>query len=61
MKAEKLAALLAVFGLALLFALLGALPVLANGVITVCPGGRPPATTRPSRRAWTLLAQAILC
>ena len=41
MKTENLTKLLAVFGLAALFALLAALPVLANGVISVCPEGPP--------------------
>ena len=41
MKTENLTKFLAVFGLAALFVLLAALPVLANGVITVCPEGPP--------------------
>ena len=41
MKTERLTSLLTVFGLAALFSLLAALPVLSNGVITVCPEGPP--------------------
>ena len=41
MKIEKLTALLAVLGLVVLFALLAAMPVLANGSITACPDGPP--------------------
>ena len=41
MRTEKLTSFLAVFGLAVLIALLAALPVLANSVITVCPEGPP--------------------
>ena len=41
MKIDKLTRFLPVFGLAVLLALLAALPVLANGVTTVCPEGPP--------------------
>ena len=41
MKTEGLTSLLPVFGPAVLFALLAALPVLSNGVIAVCPEGPP--------------------